>query len=252
MTVTPSWLQIAMGELGETEITGAKHNPRILGYHLATGLKASDDETPWCGSFVAWCFQEAGIPYDSKLAARARSWLANAEFKRIDKPILGAVGVLPRGRQGSGQGHVFFFNGWVDSTKEYFFGLGGNQGGSSEEHDGRVTVQKFKTSEVLGWMWPKSVKLPAANQPLKKSGVIQGAGAVAGSGVLVVADKVNELVNDGTVDQVSNQVSTAQEKFSTGTILGILLGVLILVAAAYIIYSRIKGAKQDRELAGEG
>jgi hypothetical protein len=146
---------------------------------------------------------------------------------------------------------VFFFNGWVDSTKQYFFGLGGNQGGSSDEHDGRVTVQKFKTSEVLGWMWPKGVKLPAANQPLRKSGVIQGAGVAGGSGILVIADKISEMTQDGTVDQVAGQIEAGKQQISAGTWLGIGLGVLIIVAAGLIIWSRIRGAQRDRELAGE-
>lgn len=251
MTVTPKWHQIAMGELGVTEITGAKHNPRIIEYHSKTGLKASDDETPWCGAFVAWCFDSVGIPYKKSLAARARAWLDDPNFKRIEKPILGAVGVIPRGRRGSGQGHVFFFNGWTDESKQWFFALGGNQGGSSDEHDGRVTVQKIRTSEVLGWMWPNGVKLPAANQPLRKSGVVQGAGAVSAGGLLVIADKVSELSQDGTIDQVSGQIDSAKQHMSAGTWLGIGLGVVIIAAAAFIIWSRVRGAQRDRELAGE-
>lgn len=251
MTVTPNWLQMGMGELGVTEVTGSKHNPRVIEYHSKTGLRASDDETPWCGSFVAWCFESVGIPYNKSLAARARAWLGDTNFKALKEPILGAVGVLPRGRKGSGQGHVFFFNGWVDSTRRQFFGLGGNQGGSSDEHDGRVTVQKFNTAEVLGWMWPVGVKLPAANQPLRKSGVIQGAATAGGGGLLVIADKVSEMTSDGTIDQVTGQIESGKQQISAGTWLGIALGVLIIAAAGLIVWSRIRGAQRDRELAGE-
>ena len=43
--MTPKWYQLATAELGQQEIRGAKHNPRIVSYQQATGLRATDDET---------------------------------------------------------------------------------------------------------------------------------------------------------------------------------------------------------------
>ena len=47
------WLNITYAELGIREQSEpGKHNARILAYHQTTTLKATDDETPWCSSFV--------------------------------------------------------------------------------------------------------------------------------------------------------------------------------------------------------
>lgn len=48
----PEHLKIAMKELGVRELAGSKHNPRIIEYHKATSLKATQDEVSWCSSFV--------------------------------------------------------------------------------------------------------------------------------------------------------------------------------------------------------
>jgi len=56
----PEWLVIARGEIGQKEIKGGKHNPRILEYHATTTRKATTDEVSWCSSFVNWCMTQAG------------------------------------------------------------------------------------------------------------------------------------------------------------------------------------------------
>lgn len=68
------WLDIAKAELGVKEIPGKKHNERILEYHKATSLESTEDEVPWCSSFVSWCLEKAGVP--STRNAWARSYLA--------------------------------------------------------------------------------------------------------------------------------------------------------------------------------
>ena len=58
------WLDYAEGELGQHELRGSQHNPRILEYHSTTTLGdwgRSRDETPWCSSFINWCFVRAGV-----------------------------------------------------------------------------------------------------------------------------------------------------------------------------------------------
>jgi uncharacterized protein (TIGR02594 family) len=84
-------------ELGQQEIHGATHNPRIVAYRQATGLRANDDEPPWCGSFVAWCLRDAGILYDTARAAAARSWLSWG--RTLDKPTIGCIVVFWRGKR---------------------------------------------------------------------------------------------------------------------------------------------------------
>ncbi len=40
---------------GVKEISGSRHNPRVLLYHLCVNGAISDDETPWCSSFMNYC-----------------------------------------------------------------------------------------------------------------------------------------------------------------------------------------------------
>lgn len=137
----PLWYQIAKKEMDEgvKEITGNEDNPRIVEYHAATTLKASDDETPWCSAFVNWCMDKAGEVKTNK--ANARSWLNWGVS--LDKPVQGCVVVFSRGSK-SWQGHVGFYEG---SAGDQVLCLGGNQ--SNE-----VNISSYAKSRVLGYRWP--------------------------------------------------------------------------------------------------
>ncbi|WP_224984859.1 TIGR02594 family protein [Geomonas agri] len=67
------WMGIARKEIGQKEVAGHRDNPRILSYHATTTLKATDDETPWCSSFVNWCLKQAGVKGTD--SAAATSWV---------------------------------------------------------------------------------------------------------------------------------------------------------------------------------
>lgn len=137
-----TWYTIAKGELGQREIKGAKHNPRIVEYHQTTTLKGSTDEIPWCSSFVNWCMAKAG--YRGTRSAAARSW---GEWgQRITSPIPGCIVVMTR----KGGGHVGFYHG-QDSYGLHI--LGGNQGDA-------VTVAKFDRSLVLAYVMPRNMWPP--------------------------------------------------------------------------------------------
>lgn len=128
--------RIASAEIGVKEIKGAQHNPRILEYHQATSLQATDDETPWCAAFVSWCIELAGGT--STRSAAARSYLGWGV--RVERPQVGDVVVLKRGTK-PWQGHVGFFSGYEN---EYVWVLGGNQGDE-------VSVKPYPVSDVLGY-----------------------------------------------------------------------------------------------------
>lgn len=64
-TDTAPWMDVALGELGQTELKGttrATSNTRICEYldAAAPHLGDSGDNTPWCGAFVSWVL---GHPY---------------------------------------------------------------------------------------------------------------------------------------------------------------------------------------------
>lgn len=133
----PAYYRVALKERGVTEIFGKKHNKRILEYHAHTNLHATEDEVPWCASFVCWCLEQAG--YNHPHSARARDfceWGVTAHWR----PAVGDVVVLSRGRNPK-SGHVGFF---VKKNKSYVWVLGGNQ-------SNKVCVQKFSLDRVLDY-----------------------------------------------------------------------------------------------------
>ena len=134
----PKWLEIAQGELGVAEVSGDADNPRILEYHQHTGLKASDDEVPWCSSFVCWCMSQAHCISTNK--ANARSWLTWGVPLHV--PAYGCVVVLKRGNNPA-QGHVGFLVGMNNSHVTI---LGGNQAD-------KVCEMKFPLNQVLSYRW---------------------------------------------------------------------------------------------------
>jgi uncharacterized protein (TIGR02594 family) len=225
--MNPKWYQIAMAELGQQEIPGAEHNPRIVEYHQATGLRAQDDETPWCGAFVAWCLGAAGIRYKKASAASARSWLNwGRELKR---PTIGCVVVFWRGRRDGWQGHVGFYAG--RDAQGRILVLGGNQGNA-------VSVRPYSADQLLGYRWPEGLPLPPDIQPLRESGVIQGSSVAAASGAVVVAENLPVVVN---------QLERADGHLQAGTIFGLVIGLLIIAGAGWALWQRIRAARELRD-----
>lgn len=155
----PPWLPVAARELRAKihERKGRKvHNPRILEYHAATTLHASEDEVPWCASFVNWCLQRVGLTGTrSALAASFRTW-----GRALVAPRVGCVVVLarrdraPDAETGSPTGmHVGFWMGQDgESTGDAPHGhvtvLGGNQSDA-------VTVAQFSLVvwEIVALRW---------------------------------------------------------------------------------------------------
>lgn len=134
----PPWLDAARYYLGLAEIAGPGTHPTIRKW--LTRLKAwwSDDETPWCGTFVSAAFLDVGIT-PVKHWYRAKAWLEWGT--PLNDPVPGCVVVFER----KGGGHVGFVVG-EDLTGRLLV-LGGNQGN-------RVSIAPFDRSRVLGYRWP--------------------------------------------------------------------------------------------------
>lgn len=139
------WMSHAIHEIGTSEIPGrASSEPRIEEYQKATKGE-SDDETPWCSSFVAWVMQQAGIGLEGKVNALASSW---REWGVEDnQQTFGSIIVLKQKskaleKNGSGA-HVGFLLQCINGRS---FVLGGNQG-----NPGAVKVSTFAdaTYDVL-------------------------------------------------------------------------------------------------------
>jgi len=150
---TPAWLDRGYAELrrGVAEMPGGDHNERILQYHATTSLKATEDETPWCSSFVNWCVEHSG--YTGTSSARARSWLFWG--RDIPTPREGCIVVMQRGAGAQpgpsvleAPGHVGIFVGYsVEPGRGGLILLGGNQGN-------RVSLRSYSVGRVLGLRWP--------------------------------------------------------------------------------------------------
>lgn len=123
----------AKGEMGVAEVPGKSHNKRVLAYHACTSLYATDDETPWCSSFINWVMKKIGEKGTN--SAAAKSWMKwGVELK---KPVPGCVVVFTR----AGGGHVALFD---HEDKDYVYTLGGNQGN-------RVNISAYPKSRLLGY-----------------------------------------------------------------------------------------------------
>lgn len=146
----PIWLQEARKHIGLREIPGAKHNTTISKW--LTELKAwwRDDETPWCGTFVAHCVQYAGLT-PPKEWYRARSW---ADWGTATAtPRIGCIVVFER----KGGGHVGFVVG--EDTQGRLLVLGGNQGDA-------VSIAPFDKARVLCYRIPPNYLVPHGNLPV--------------------------------------------------------------------------------------
>lgn len=138
----PAWFAKAKEYLGLKEIPGKRHNSTILSWLERLGAWWRDDETPWCGVFVAHCMREAGLPVPQHWM-RAKAWADYGANLRASHVAPGAILVFAR----QGGGHVGFYVG-EDAT--YYYVLGGNQSNS-------VNVAKIAKARCIAIRWPRRV-----------------------------------------------------------------------------------------------
>jgi uncharacterized protein (TIGR02594 family) len=155
----PRWLDYARTFIGLREIPGVKTAGVIEGWLVKLGAWWRDDETPWCGTFVAAMFQQTGINLPQHWY-RARGWLDWGT--PLVSPAVGCVAVLER----DGGGHVGFVVGQDEHGNILM--LGGNQGNA-------VSIAAFPRSRVIGYRWPAAEPFPVGLLP-------QMAGAPASTG----------------------------------------------------------------------
>jgi uncharacterized protein (TIGR02594 family) len=136
----PRWLTIARGYIGTREIVGPKHSGVIQGW--LSKLKAwwRDDETPWCGVFVAECLRESGLSLPDNWF-RAKAWAEYGSRLQMHRLAPGAILVFAR----EGGGHVGFY---VGETQTHFQVLGGNQGNA-------VSLSLIAKARCIAARWPK-------------------------------------------------------------------------------------------------
>lgn len=138
--MSPAWMAEAHKLIGTREIVGPKHNPVILNWLAKLKAWWQNDETPWCGTFVAHCLDAVRLPL-AKNWFRAKAW---AEYgSALAQPCVGAILVFQR----PGGGHVGFY--YAEDLKHYHV-LGGNQGN-------KVSIAKIEKSRCIAVRWPTGV-----------------------------------------------------------------------------------------------
>ena len=138
-------IAIARKYIGSKEVGSTNQSPLINKWATELSGKWLIGQ-PWCGTFVAQVFKEAGIVGKTpKDFYRAKAW-ENAGTKLI-KPAYGCVVTFTR----DGGGHVGFV---VGKTKTGLLKvLGGNQGNA-------VTIQDFDPKRVTAYRWISTGTVP--------------------------------------------------------------------------------------------
>ena len=140
MSIEPKWLTIAKSYQGVREIAGPRHHPTIMGWLRRLGSWIKDDETPWCGTFVAAVMQEAGLPFPREFP-RAKAWADYGANLRPSHLAPGAILVFSR----NGGGHVGYYVG-EDATAYHV--LGANQSNA-------VNVMRIAKARCIATRWPR-------------------------------------------------------------------------------------------------
>lgn len=150
---TPRWMRTAKAFTGLQEVRGPRHSNIIIGWLEKLGAWWRDDETPWCGVFVAYCMKEAKLPFP-KMYMRAKAWAEYGSLLRRDRLSIGAILVFDR----AGGGHVGFY---VGEDAGHYYVLGGNQNNA-------VNVMKLGKSRLVASRWPKGE--PVTGKPVYLKG----------------------------------------------------------------------------------
>lgn len=147
MPFTPAWMTYARSQIGVREIPGPQHSARIMGWIARLGRKLGvavrDDETPWCGTFVAEVMDRVGLSLPP-IPVRASSWASYG--RKLLAPRYGCILVFSR----TGGGHVGFYVG-EDATHLHV--LGGNQGNA-------VSITRIARNRLTAMRWPHGPALP--------------------------------------------------------------------------------------------
>lgn len=151
----PAWLADARAHVGLREVYGAPTEPTIQKWLTTLGAWWRDDETPWCGTFVAGILKPHGFDLP-KHWYRAKGWLDWG--MKLEQPELGCIVVFER----QGGGHVGFVTG-RDRLGNLVV-LGGNQGDA-------VNERSFSKDRVLGYRWPIGARFWAAGLPPVEAGL---------------------------------------------------------------------------------
>ena len=141
-----AWMIEAKKHIGLKEVSGKAHNPTILNWLKSLGAWWSEDETAWCGAFIAHCLKVAGVKYP-------KHWYRALDYvnygSKLTKPAYGCVAIKTR----QGGGHVCFVVGRDEKTRKLVC-IGGNQ-------SNMVCYALYAESEFQEFRWYGMTDRPA-------------------------------------------------------------------------------------------
>lgn len=133
------WVDLAKTYIGTREHKGPGSNQKILDMRKELGVGLSDDDVPWCGTFVGYCLHKSGRDIPS-VPERALAY-SQMGMVKLTRPAYGSVAVMSR----QGGGHVGFVVGKNKAGRIMI--LGGNQ-------NDEVNIKPFAQERILGFYWP--------------------------------------------------------------------------------------------------
>ncbi len=138
----PPWLVVAYKEVGQSEIPGPQHNPRILEYIKSVNPDYADqgDELSWSTFFINWAMAQVGV--QGTKSGAGRSWLQWGT--ELPTPRPGAVAVFQRPGQPMAA-HACLY---VGDAGDQILCLSGNVANS-------VQISAMPRSNLIGYRWPK-------------------------------------------------------------------------------------------------
>lgn len=152
------WMNEAARHIGLREIPGKRHNSTIVRWNRDLGAWWTDDETPWCGTFVAHCLRSAGHPLP-KYWMRAKAYF---EWGVPCSPRVGAIAVFGR----KGGGHVGFI---VGENANSLYILGGNQ--RNQVNISPIAKNRLVNGGKGACRWPSEAELGGRVLPRMAGGV---------------------------------------------------------------------------------
>jgi uncharacterized protein (TIGR02594 family) len=220
----PVWLKNAFEDLGIKELSGRKHNARVVEMFHTSGFPSiNDDETAWCAAAMGAWLIEGGYKASGSLMARSYSKYGKdyTSYKRLPR---GTIVVFSRGGKNAPTGHVAIC---LEDNGTTITHIGGNQSNS-------VNISRTPKANLVAARWPNT----ASN-----SGTIQ---SIGGSTTALMAsegmDKASEAIA-ASPDVISETVGMAQPHVERlGEILqwamyaSISLGIGLAIYAAYRHY----------------
>jgi uncharacterized protein (TIGR02594 family) len=139
------WLSLARDMIGVKEISGDKHEPKILAMWRDSHLSFSNDEVAWCAALVGACLERCYVNSTRKANARSYMHWGNDVLANGALQIpLGSIVVYSR-PPNDWEGHVGFAVGRTESGD--IMTLGGNQGNA-------VNIKPFRYNRLIAARWP--------------------------------------------------------------------------------------------------